>query len=394
MTRRQAVELTRRVLAHFEHDTLDVAEDVWIESSRAFVDAERHAAEQQMLRDTPHVVGWAGEVGVPGDYTTKDVMGVPVLIVRGKDQRLRAFLNACVHRGAQVAQGCGNARRFVCPYHAWSYHMDGRLANAPARNMFSGAGLEGRGLMPLPVNERAGLITVGLHADVDTDPGLDDVADALSEYNFAHYRHFETRRFDLRANWKLVVDVNFEGYHFPYVHGKTLAAFVTNNSVCDTFGHHVRWAFPFRDIVQYRDAAESDWPNQFFGTVVYGIFPSCVLIESPGSTQMLRIYPGDAPNRSVVYLTYGSPTEIETDQDRQWLSDGMEAACTVLRDEDFPAAESCQRGLDAGLDHVVFGRNEPLLHHLAASWQERLLNTTCSRSSEKVHVPTRQSEWP
>lgn len=374
MPRQESIDLTRRVLAHFEHDTLDITDDVWREPRESFVDRERFEADVAMLRAVPHVIGWTGEVATAGQYTTKDVMGVPVLVVRGKDGVLRAFVNGCAHRGAQVASDCGVTRMFTCPYHGWSYGLDGRLAGVPARKMFAGAELDTRGLRPLPVSEQAGFIVVGLRDDVDVSSALDGIAEPLSDYGFDHNFHAETRRFDLTTNWKLAVDVNFEGYHFPYVHADTLDPIASNNSVYDIWGRNIRWAFPFRDIVQYRDAAVAEWPDQFFGTVVYGLFPSCVLIEAPGTSQMLRAYPGNSPGECVVYLTIGAPAAITTDDERAWYKMGIDGAALVLEGQDFPMAEACQRGLEAGVDHVVFGRNEALLHHLASVWQQALID--------------------
>ena len=377
MPRQESLELTRRVLKHFENDTLDIADHVWREPREAFVDRGRFDDDLAMLRRVPHVIGWAGEVAVPGQFTTKDVMGVPVVVVRGRDGVLRAFVNGCAHRGAQVADGCGKTRLFTCPYHGWSYNLDGRLAGAPDRKMFSGADLEKRGLIPLPVSEQAGLVVLGLSADVDVSAALDGVAEPLSEYRFDTTHHAETRRFDIACNWKLAVDVNFEGYHFPYVHADTLDPIASNNSVFDIYGRNIRWAFPFRDIVQYRDLPEGDWPDQFFGTVVYGLFPSCVLILAPGTSQMLRAYPGESPGETVLYLSIGAPKEITTDDERAWYKMGIDGAALVLDGQDFPMAAACQRGLEAGVDHVVFGRNEPLLHHLASIWKQALAGKLC-----------------
>lgn len=199
MPRHEALDLTRRVLKHFENDTLDIAGYVWREPRDTYVDPERFEADLQMLRSVPHVIGWTGEVALPGAYTTKDVMGVPVLVARGKDGVLRAFLNGCAHRGAQVAADCGTTRMFQCPYHGWAYALDGRLTGAPARKMFAGADLDQRGLVPLPISEQAGLIVVGLSADVDVSTALDGVDVPLSDYGFDHNHHAETRRFDIAA---------------------------------------------------------------------------------------------------------------------------------------------------------------------------------------------------
>ena len=372
MPRQESLELTRRVLEHFENNTLDTVDGVWREPREAFVSRERHDADIRMMRDVPQVVGWVGEVAQSGSYTTKEVAGVSVLLVRGKDGVLRAFINGCAHRGAEVASDCGTTRLFTCPYHGWSYRLDGRLAGVPAREMFSGADLEGRGLTSLPVSEEAGLIVVGLSQGVDVHNVFGDAAEPLAHYDFATRHHAETRRFVVATNWKLSVDVNFEGYHFPYVHADTLDPIASNNSVYDIYGRHNRWAFPFRDIVKFRDVPEDDWPDQFFGTVVYGMFPSCVLVEAPASYQMLRSYPGRHPGESIVVLTYGSPEPVTTDAQREWYRLSMDAVCNVLFNQDFPMAEACQRGLVSGVDHVVFGRNEPMLHHLASQWQDAL----------------------
>ncbi|MDO3333955.1 aromatic ring-hydroxylating oxygenase subunit alpha [Mycobacteroides abscessus] len=371
MPQHEATELTRRVLAHMATDTLDVEDDVAFESRDAFVGSERFTADGDMLSKEPHVVGWSGEVA-PGEYVTKDVMGVPVLITRTRDGILHAFLNACSHRGAQVATGYVAAQSISCPYHGWTYGLNGRLTGVPARRMFAGTDLDKRSLIEIPISERCGLLTVGLSGDVELDAHLDTVEDSLSEYDFTGLRHYETRRFEVAANWKLTIDINFEGYHIKFAHSETLAPLATNNSVYDIFGRHCRWAFPLRNIVEFAEMPESDWPPDFLGTLAYFLFPTTVLIVVPGTVQMLRVYPGSRPETSVVYLTQSASGPVDTDTDRQWYTGLLDATCRVFADEDIPMAQACQRGLDGGLPNVVFGRNEPLLHHLSRVWQEAI----------------------
>jgi hypothetical protein len=81
---------------------------------------------------------------------------------------------------------------------------------------------------------------------------------------------------------------------------------------------------------------------------------------------MLRAYPGKSPGETVIYLSIAAPKEITTDEERAWYKMGIDGAAQVLDGQDFPMAAACQRGLEAGVDHVVFGRNEALLHHLAS----------------------------
>lgn len=365
-------EMTRRVLDHVSDRSLDQADDVVVVPADVFTSPERFAADRAMLRRVPHVVAWGGEVAEPGDYTTKDVMGTPILLLRDESRRIKAFANVCAHRGAQVASGCGRARRFTCPYHAWSYGTDGRLASLPGRTAFDGVDLSGLGLRPLPVSEQAGLVVVALDASVSVEGFLDDAREDLEAFGFDRYAHAVTAELHLRADWKLAVDVNFEGYHFPFLHADTLAPIVTNNSVFDVFGRHCRWAFPFRNISELRNVPEEQWPERFSGSVVYGIFPSCVLVESPVSTLMLRVYPGDAPGTSVVHMIGGALHPMTTDDDRVLAQAGFDAATAVLRDEDFPAAEACQRGAAHGLENIIVGRSEPLLQHLHRVWDEAI----------------------
>lgn len=364
--------MTRRVLDHVENKSLDVSDDVLIVPAEVFTSAERHAADRAMMRRVPHVVAWSGEIPEPGDFTTKDVMGTPLILVRDKHGAAEAFVNVCAHRGAQVAQGCGHATRFTCPYHAWSYDLTGRLATVPSRRMFDGVDLSELRLRSLPAGEQAGLIVVALDDSVEVDGFLDAAQEDLTSFGFDRYAHAVSAELHLRANWKLAVDVNFEGYHFPFLHKDTLAPIVTNNSVFDVFGAHCRWAFPFRTIEDLREVPERDWPERFSGSVVYGIFPSCVLVESPVSTLMLRIYPGETPGSCVVHMVGGALAPMTTDDDRMLAQAGFDGATAVLRDEDFPAAEACQRGMEHELQNVILGRSEPLVQHLHRQWDAAL----------------------
>ena len=88
--------------------------------------------------------------------------------------------------------------------------------------------------------------------------------------------------------------------------------------------------------------------------------------------QMVQPHPGERPGETVLYLSIGAPKEITTDDERAWYKMGIDGAAQVLDGQDFPMAAACQRGLEAGVDHVVFGRNEPLLHYLAAVREQAL----------------------
>src|SRR5690242_17829162 len=129
---RQA-QLVRRVLAHLEHKTTDSAEAPSTRSIDAYADAARIERENAVLfRKLPLAIGHVSQLVKPGDFITHDASGVPLLVVRGTDGELAAFLNVCRHRGTRVEpRACGSAKAFTCPYHAWSYGCDGALINIP-----------------------------------------------------------------------------------------------------------------------------------------------------------------------------------------------------------------------------------------------------------------------
>ena len=113
-----------------------------------------------LFRQRPLLMGFASEWAKPGAFSTDDYAGVPILVARAPDGKLRAFLNVCRHRGAKVAQGCGKARVFSCPYHAWTYDLAGRVMGIPDERCFPGVRAERSSLTPLPLCEKHGLVWV------------------------------------------------------------------------------------------------------------------------------------------------------------------------------------------------------------------------------------------
>ena len=119
MARQQQINLLKRLLNYVETRTTSMADAPWRNDASTYADPEHLAREQQILfRQHPILMGFASNWAKPGAFSTDDYAGVPILIVRGRDGVLRALLNVCRHRGAKVAQGCGEARAFQCPYHA------------------------------------------------------------------------------------------------------------------------------------------------------------------------------------------------------------------------------------------------------------------------------------
>ncbi|MFJ8737892.1 SRPBCC family protein [Embleya sp. NPDC127516] len=383
MKHQDVVATGRRIIEHITHRTLDLGAAPAVLDGSCFTDPARHAREREVLfRRTPQVIGWAGEVAEPGDFIARDVDGVPVLVTRDRDGGLHAFLDACTHRGMRVSRdvpetegltgtGCGSAQRFRCGYHGWTFDDRGALTGLPGRPQFPGIDPERFGLRPLPVALSAGLVVVGLRPDVEVAGALDELEDAYAGFPYDRTRAVVSERFELACNWKLTVDVNVEAYHVPFLHTATINGIVLNHGIVDTWGPHTRFAVPIVGFEQLAEVPEESWPARLPMVNVQTVLPSTVLIESPLSTTMLRIYPGDRPNRSVVHMTEGTwepPAEGSIAMARA----NHETNKRVLVTEDFPGAESCQRGFDAGLPTMVVGTGESAVAHWHRVWDGAL----------------------
>ncbi|CAM4252609.1 Rieske (2Fe-2S) protein [Mycobacterium basiliense] len=133
MDHEQLIDLTRRALKLALDKTTDLAPGQHTVDAREYTSPERHGRDRAMLLASPQLVGYVSELPHPGAYCTKSVMGRAILLTRTSDGSVQAFDNVCLHRQSPVVTGCGTARRFTCPYHAWTYDNTGRLVGLPGR---------------------------------------------------------------------------------------------------------------------------------------------------------------------------------------------------------------------------------------------------------------------
>jgi phenylpropionate dioxygenase-like ring-hydroxylating dioxygenase large terminal subunit len=192
-------------------------------SREFYIDPGLFELEMQRLL-LPHwqCIGHASQLPASGDFFTVEVCGESLIVVRGQDQEVRALLNVCRHRGSRVcteASGKAHGNGFVCPYHAWSYGLDGRLR--AARHMPEGFDRASHGLKSVHARVIEGLIFVSF---ADTPPGLEHVEAALAGsarpygWSTATVAHRETYAVD--ANWKLAVENYMECYHCAPAHAE------------------------------------------------------------------------------------------------------------------------------------------------------------------------------
>ncbi|MGB7867079.1 MAG: SRPBCC family protein [Mycobacterium sp.] len=372
MERDQLIDLTRRAVKLARDKTTDLAPAEHTVQAGEYTSIERHERDVAMLMASPQLVGYVSELPEPGSYCTKSVMGRSVLLTRTSSGSVKAFNNVCLHRQSQVVTGCGKARRFTCPYHAWTYDDTGRLVGLPGREGFPGVQVKSDGLSELPATEFAGFLWVAMDpaATLDISAHLGPLAEELDSWGIGRWSPLGEKVLDSPINWKLAVDTFSENYHFATVHRDTFATIARSNcTVFDSFGPHHRLIFPLNSILELDNVSEDQWDPFQNMVVIYALFPNIVLSVTIANGELFRIYPGDKPGRSITVHQNSTPLDISEESVAAGAQAVFDYAHGTVRDEDYRLVAGLQANLESGArDHLLFGRNEPGLQHRHMSW--------------------------
>lgn len=189
-------------------------------------------------------VGRANALAEPGDYLTYELAGQPIIVIRDRDRALRAMSNVCLHRMSTLLEGSGNRRTITCPYHGWTYNLDGTLRGAPAMSRNETFCKEGMKLPAIRCEEWLGWIMITLNPDAPPVAGqLAEVEALIDDYGMADYVETfrETHVWD--TNWKILAENFMESYHLPVCHAGTIGGLSKlDEMVCPpgrkTFNYH------------------------------------------------------------------------------------------------------------------------------------------------------------
>ena len=325
---------------------------------------------ERIFRRSWQYVGHYGDVPEPGSFAATWVGDVPVVLVRDRDDTLRAFLNVCRHRGSIVCEGSGKRETLQCPYHAWTYGLDGRVVAAP-RSANEGIDTSELGLVQLQLETWGPLIFV--NPDPEASP-LVDFLDGLPEMISSAGIDLEALRFlqraesELECNWKLSAENFLECYHCPVAHPGFSAVMDVSPDAYDlqtSTGRMSQHSPPRPEPRGGYDPTGEVERGQF-----HLLFPGTVVNVMPGRPNFSigPIVPREA-ERTYRFLDYFVDPEAED----AWIHESI-AFDAQVGAEDRMLVERVQAGVRAGLieDGTLLPRSEKLIAHFQALMVEAL----------------------
>lgn len=364
MSDQQVIE---RLFEHLDNKTTDVGNRSWQESTKHYQSSQRFEEEYCLLKKTPLLFCPSDALPEYGSYIARDILGVPLVVVRDKSGEAKAFRNACRHRGVKLAEGSGRKTAFVCPYHAWTYGTDGSLRVIPHEHGFPQVNKCDKGLIPVRTIEKQGLIFVCLD-DKNQIPTLDNLPPLVPK----GYRVYENVKAEIPANWKTVIESFLEGYHIKATHSKTFFPVQYDNlNVIEHFGPHNRVCFPYRAVEKLRDRPQSQWRAENRLTYVYQLFPNIIVTTHPGFIVVISIEPVAADKTiQTNYVLTNVDTQCE---DRKQLLDNAIALANSSIDEDRAMIYGAQEGFKAEANEFLeFGLFESAIVHFHSTLKDML----------------------
>ncbi len=357
--------VAQRILEHIENGTTDLGDDVWREPVENYRSTERLAAEVDLvLRRFPTAFCPSAALAEPGAYIAREAAGTPIVAVRGQDGEVRAFRNACRHRGMQVAAGSGCAKAFTCRYHGWTYRLDGTLSHVPHEHGFPDLDKQSHGLVPVHAVERAGLVFI----TQDGANGDTAALDALPELIAPRQKVFATAERETEANWKIVAEGFLEGYHIRSTHRDTFYPYGFDNlNVVERFGRNSRVTFPFRRIARLAQVPPAGRRVEGLVTYVYHLFPNVMIAVLSQHTKVVVLEPVSIDRTRLVTFALanaGSGGDGQQDAvardaafvDQTGAAEDREVTCAI------------QRAIGSGANqHFTYGRFESAIAHFHRS---------------------------
>ena len=362
---RNDAELLDHILSHIDNGTTDLGDEDWHEPVENYSSQARFDAERRLMRRLPVPFCPVAALPEPGSYVARASAGVPIVVVRDLDGTIRAFRNACRHRGMQLADGVGCTKVFRCNYHGWAYRLDGRLEYVPHEHGFPDLNKDKNGLVPVhAVDIQSGLVFVTQDEPVGSG-ALESLPDLLTDDQVL----FDSDESVDDINWKLTAEGTLEGYHIKPTHPESFFPYGYDNlNVIEMQGPNSPVCFPFRRIEKLRDAPREHLSLDRMVTLVNRIFPFAsvtrlsqhynVTLSEPESPTRTRYF----SYKLTLPMSDGSALTEEVlaraRKDVAFLSD-------TGNKEDAKVVGDIQAAIGSGANtHYMFGRFESAIGHL------------------------------
>ena len=301
-----------------------------------------------------YCVGRAEALAEPGDYVTAELARQPVVVLRDRDGSLTALSNVCLHRMSTMLEGRGKVRALSCPYHGWTYNLDGSLRGAPAMTLNEGFCRENYKLPSVRCEEWLGWVFISL------DPEAPPVAERLAEveamvagYDMTNYTESFYEEHEWDTNWKVLAENFMESYHLPVCHAGTIGGLSKLEDMVCPPG---RAAFNYHTILkddQLRIAMAHPGNDRLKGemrrtTFLLAIYPSLLITLTPGYFWYLSLHPR-APGRVHIRFGGGMSDDYRGDADAQENFVALKALLDKVNVEDRGCTEKVFAGLSSDL---------------------------------------------
>lgn len=399
LDRQRAVsrEMQRQMMAHVVNKTTDREAGPLRNDPAAYVDPKWFEAEKrEIFRKMPLLAGLSRDIPSPGDKMLFEAVGPSIMIVRAKDGGVNAFFNMCPHRAAKIVTDCRSSKLMTCPFHGWTFDLDGRLVGFPGAKGFEGIDRADLGLIRVPVKEYAGMIFVIASPgddDIDVEAHLGAFAPELRQLDLANAKPIRKSRLDVDANWKYALDTYGEGYHFATLHPTSIGmSAMTDVMLYQSFEPHHRLGFPHVDMASQAALPESEWPEKPYGGI-HLLFPNTVFnistlerysVEGDARAQgeqppahafgIYRMFPGDEPGKAFTLMATYRSGGVGDDEDVKPWEDFHDFIENVVRTEDYSVSKNGQHNLEHAPDdfRMVYGSNEISLQRFHRRIAERI----------------------
>jgi phenylpropionate dioxygenase-like ring-hydroxylating dioxygenase large terminal subunit len=354
----------------------------WCYTSEAFYRRE----VERIFRKVWNFVGSADQVAKPGDYFTLAFAGVPTIILRGENGTLRAFANSCRHRGSELLSGKGNCRLIVCPYHSWSYKLDGSLNAAPEMQQTRGFDPSRHGLVPLRLESWGGFLFLNFDDNAeDLRSYLGDLPERMAPYRLEEMACVRRREYEMACNWKLFVENAKESYHIATVHRSTINKYASarmagywveesRGAYVTTFAQHEGSMALLKGDQGFPKLESLEGRREAGGTTAPLIYPSTYLACTIDCAWYLELHPL-GPERT--RLVHGAlvPRSRLAREDFETVMANYYKRWDITIEEDILASERQQRGLESPFcPPGRFSHREPLVHEIDNWVLDRVLD--------------------